>query len=198
MSLMAGPMALLPKIQPMPGPRASFRLALALGLLLLGLFLPACALPVTVGAPPPTPVRVSQQAAKRLEVKLEQVIANPNPEFTLEITEEEATSYLALNVPQTTITDAWVRFQEGRIRLFGRLLQPLTIQVDTTWTAQVEQGQVRVKIYSATVACLPLPPSMLDSLAQTVNQMIAESQINVQITDIQILPGRLIISGVKR
>lgn len=174
------------------------RLALALPLLSLALLLSACALPVPVGAPPPTPVRVSQQAAKRLEVKLGQIIASPDPKFTLEITEEEATSYLNLNVPQSTITDAWVRFQEGRIRLFGRLIQPLTVQIDTTWTAQVEQGQVRVKIYSATVACLPLPPPLLDSLSQTVNQMIAESQINVDVTDIQILPGRLIIRGVKK
>ena len=93
---------------------------------------------------------------------MEQIAAAARPDFVLEMTDEEATSYLSLNLGTTAITDAEVRFLDGKLQLFARVAQIMNLQVATTWTAQVANGQVRVKLVSASVACVPVPTQLLD------------------------------------
>jgi hypothetical protein len=142
-----------------------------------------------------TPVPVSQQAAQRLQAKLEQISGSTNPSFNLEITDEEATSYLALNMPQSPVKEAEVRFTEGKASLLAKVAQLFNLQVNTVWSARVDNGVVRVKLEAASVACNPVPTQLLDSLSATINQMIVESQTKVQISNIQIVQGKVIIAG---
>lgn len=156
-----------------------------------------CNPPGCQSAPQGTQVRISQQAAQRVQVMVEQISASPKPDFTLEVTDEEATSYLALSFNQTSITEPEVRFLAGQVQLSGKVAQLLNSSVVTLWTAQVVDGTVRVKIVSASVACIPVPTQLLDSLSDTLNQMILESQVNIQVRAIKVDPGRAQVTGVR-
>jgi hypothetical protein len=156
-----------------------------------------CSLPGCQSTPQGSQVRISQQAAQRVQVKVEQIVASPRPDFTFDVTDEEATSYLALSFNQTSITEPEVRFLDGKVQLSGKVAQLLSNPVVTVWTAQVADGTVRVKIVSATVACIPVPTQLLDSLSDTLNQMILESQVNIQVREIKVEAGRAQVSGQK-
>ena len=172
-------------------------LFLTVVLLTACLVLTGCSSVRCEAGPEGPPVRVSQQAAQRLQAHVEQVAASPRPDFVFEMTDEEATSYLSLNLGQTAITEAEVRFLDGKVQLFARVAQILNLPVSTIWTAQVVEGRVRVKIVSASVACVPLPTQLLDPLSDTLNQMIVESQMRVQVTQIKVEPGKATVSGLK-
>src|SRR5512137_2026322 len=86
------------------GALALVGLLAALPLLLVGCTLPGCP-----SEPEGSEIRVSQQAAQRLQARVEQIAAAARPDFALEMTDEEATSYLTLNLAQSSITDGDVR-----------------------------------------------------------------------------------------
>ena len=174
---------------------------IAVVLMLLCIVMPllstGCSVPGCQAAPQGTQVRISQQAAQRVQVKVEQIAASARPDFVFDVTDEEATSYLALNFNQTSITEPEVRFLSGKVQLSGKVAQLLNNPVVTVWTAQVVDGTVRVKIVSASVACIPLPTQLLDSLSDTLNQMILESQVNIKVLDIKVDAGRAQVTGQK-
>jgi hypothetical protein len=149
------------------------------------------------GVPQDGAVRVSQQAAQRLQVRIDQANASKTPEFTLEATDEEVTSYLATYLQQSPLTDAQVRFVSGKVQIYATAAQLLNLSVATVWTAQVDAGQVRINLESATVSCMPVPPQLLESVSATLNQMIVESQTNIQVKSIRIDPGKVSVTASK-
>ena len=149
------------------------------------------------GSPQDGAVRVSQQAAQRLQARIDQVNSSSRPDFTLEATDEEVTSYLAVYLQQSPLTDAQVRFVGGKVQVFATVAQLLNLSVASVWSAQVDAGQVRIKLESATVSCIPVPPQLLESVSATLNQMIVESQVNVQVKDIRIDLGKITVTASK-
>jgi hypothetical protein len=149
------------------------------------------------GLPQDGAVRVSQQAAQRLQVRIDQANASQAPEFTLEATDEEVTSYIATYLQQSPLTDAQVRFVGSKIQVYARAAQLLNISLATVWAAQVDAGQVRVTLESASVSCMPVPPELLASITATLNQMIVESQVNVQVKSIRIDTGKISVTASK-
>ncbi len=145
------------------------------------------------GTPQDGTVRVSQQAAQRLQARVDQIPAGSV--FTLEATDEEVTSYLATYLQQSPLTNAQVRFVSGKFQVYATAAQLLNVSVATVWTALVDAGQVRIKLESASVNCLPVPPALLDSVSATLNQMILESEVNVQVKDIRIDPGKVTVTA---
>lgn len=180
-----------------PDVRKRSFLVLLVPLLLLSLMLSACSLPSCPDDPDGPAIRVSQQAAQRLQARVEQIAAAARPDFVLEMTDEEATSYLSLNLGTTAITEAEVRFQSGLVHLNARVAQILNTEVATTWTAQVVGGQVRVQVTRATIGCLPVPTQLLGPMSDTINQMILESQVSVQVKEIRLEPGKATVTGAK-
>lgn len=156
-----------------------------------------CSASGCAGAPQDGAVRVSQQAAQRLQARIDQVSSSSKPDFTLEATDEEVTSYLAVYLQQSPLTDAQVRFVGGKVQVFATVAQLLNVSVASVWSAQVDAGQVRIKLESATVSCMPVPSQLLDSVSATLNQMIVESQVNVQVKDIRIDPGKIAVTVSK-
>jgi hypothetical protein len=149
------------------------------------------------GIPQDGAVRVSQQAAQRLQVRLDQANASQAPEFTLEATDEEVTSYLAVYLKQSPLTDAQVRFLSGKVQIYATAAQLLNVSVMSLWTAQIDAGQVRINLESATVSCMPVPPQLLESVSAMLNQMIVESQVNVQVKAIRLDPGKITVTASK-
>jgi hypothetical protein len=149
------------------------------------------------GIPQDGAVRGSQQAAQRLQVRIDQVNASQTPEFTLEATDEEVTSYLSVYLQQSPLTTAQVRFLSGKVQINAAAAQLMNVSVATIWTALVDAGQVRVTLESASVSCMPVPPQLLESISATLNQMIVESQVNVQVKTVRIDPGKITVTASK-
>lgn len=156
-----------------------------------------CSASGCAGAPQDGAVRVSQQAAQRLQARIDQVSSGNRPDFTLEATDEEVTSYLAVYLQQSPLTDAQVRFVSGKVQIYATAAQLLNLSVASVWTAQVTAGQVRINLESATVSCMPVPPQLLESVTATLNQMIVESQVSIQVKDIRIDPGKITVTASK-
>jgi hypothetical protein len=145
---------------------------------------------------PGTPVPVSAEAAQRLQARIEAIADSPQRDFHLEITAEEATSYLA-QLPDSPLTDAQVWFTSGRVYLTGTVTQPMRLQLATRWATRLEDEKVRLVLEHASVGCFTLPKGMLSALSATINEMIDESQTGIVITDVQIAEGRIIVTGTK-
>jgi hypothetical protein len=145
---------------------------------------------------PGTPVPVSVEAAQHLQARIDAIAVSPQRDFRLEITDEEATSYLA-QLPNSPLVDAQVWFTGERVYLAGTVIQPMRLQLATRWSTRLEDGKARLVLEHASVGCFTLPNGMLSALSATINEMIDESQTGIVITDVQIEEGRAIITGTK-
>ncbi len=145
---------------------------------------------------PGTPVPVSAEAAQRLQARVEANAASPQHDFRLEITAEEAASYLA-QLPDSPLTDAQVWFTSGRVYLSGTVTQPMRLQLATRWSTRLEDESARLVLEHASVGCFTLPKGMLSALSVTINEMIDESQTGIVLSDVQVEEGRIIVTGTK-
>lgn len=174
-----------------------------LWLLLLGLAL-LCAV-IAVGCPaahragrratatPAPTVPVSLEAARRFEQKTGQLDAGG---FSLELTDQEVTSYIALNLAdQLPIATPQVRFLPGSFVLEGDLLRPVHGRIQLTGNITVEGGQARLEFQSATLGEVGLPRALLASLSDSLLEAAGLDSSQVAFTAITLEAGRVVASG---
>lgn len=148
-------------------------------------------------------IEVSQAAAQRLEDKLrEQLQENPNPQFLIRITNEEATSLVNARLAEAEeppIQEPRVWFTRGHIYVSGRLVNLVPAPMDALLVASVKvvDGQARLHFDDATVGTVKVPKVVLSELEQTVNDALATAQINLTITEVQVREGELVVVGRK-
>jgi hypothetical protein len=152
--------------------------------------------------PPPTPtlspVPVSQAAADRLEAKVrDQIINSDSSEFTVTITDEEATSWLALQGTSLPLTDPQIHFGQDKVFISGKAGLGLSARLDMVASVTLQNGQVVVKIEGASMGPLAVPPSLLKQVSTTINESIAEAADVVHVTSVQVSPGQITIKGTK-
>jgi hypothetical protein len=155
-----------------------------------------CGLLGSSATPASDQVKISLDAANRLEAELSKIVTRSGA-FRLRITEEEATSYLALKMTEAPLANPQVRFRGGKIYLSGTFTPPLAADFSAISTAQVVNGQVRITIESMTLGPFPAPANLAASLNQTINETIAEAETKVTITEIQVLDRAIVIAGTK-
>ena len=152
--------------------------------------------------PVPT-ITVSAEAAQRLQDRLYQELQeNPNPQFILRITNNEITSLVSQKLaesPAPPIQEPRIWFTRGRIYVSGKLVNILPSPTDSLLVASVhvEDGQIRIQFDKATIGSMNVPKLVLNELQQTVNDALATAQIDVTITEVQILEGEMVIAGRK-
>ncbi|NLE76190.1 MAG: hypothetical protein GX605_05490, partial [Chloroflexi bacterium] len=56
---------------------------------------------------------------------------------------------------------------------------------------------IRISIEEATVGSVALPQALLTQLTETINDALATAQIDVEITEVQIREGEIVIAGHK-
>jgi hypothetical protein len=173
--------------------RAILLIALSLGVL-------AC-LPCQASSQlAPTPQRtvpVSTEEAKDLISTLGQgVLPDAEGRFVLTITEEELTSYAALNM-QESIIDPQILLTEGQIQLYGTLVSPVEAPVAALATVHVDPAGAQVTVESVSVGGFPMPETFMEAFAQQINDLIAAAQRyeDVQISEIEIGEGQMTIRG---
>ncbi len=153
---------------------------------------------------PPRPVVVSTEAAERLESRIRRSLnGEPGQPFILRMSDSEVTSLAAIKLAEygeSPVRDLRIWFTEGKIYGAGTLVNVLPVETDffVVASARVQDGQIAVEIEEVSAGTWPIPDSMLETISQTLNETVDEMQLDVQITDLEILEGQIIIKGVRK
>ena len=171
---------------------------------LLGLACGPCGL-LSGGVPtPPHPIAVSTEAAGQLESRIQQNLrGQPGQQFILRMGDDEVTSLVATKLAEydgSPVTNPQIWFTRGKIYGTGKLIGFLPIDTEffIIATARVQDGKVVVEMEKASTGSLPLPTAALDTISQSINETVEESQLGVEVTGLEILEGEIIIKGTTK
>jgi len=158
-----------------------------------------------IPAPPGGQIQVSQEAADRLRSNFNREVqeAGSGSEFRLFITNEEITSFVTVSlrdVGTLPLSDPQVWFTAGKIYLTGTFspFWPFSFRSLIVATAVVHDGQMQVAVERAQMGPFPFPEQVLQSASQSINETLAETQLDLQVTNLQILEGELQLAGIRR
>jgi uncharacterized protein YpmS len=180
--------------------KTSLRTSIAVIFLALSIGSLACLPCQTSSQLAPTPERtvpVSAEDAQELVSTLGQgIVPDSEGNFALTITEEELTSYVALNM-QESIIDPQVLLTAGQIELYGTMVSPIEAPVAALATIHIDETGPHVAVESVSVGGFPLPQTFVEAFAQQIEDFYAAAQRHedVEITHIEIGEGKLIIRG---
>lgn len=156
-------------------------------------------------APPGGPIPVSQEAADRLKENFNREMqeASAGDEFRLFVTNEEITSLVALTLQETSsvpLSDPQVWFTAGRIYMTGSFspFWPLKFPSLIAASAVVHGGRVEVEVEEAQMGSFPFPSGALESASDSINETLAEMQLDLQVNTLEILEGELQMAGTRR
>ncbi len=153
---------------------------------------------------PPRPVVVSREAAERLESRIRRSLnGEPGQPFILRMSDSEVTSLAAIKLAEygeSPVRDLRIWFTGGKIYGAGTLVNVLPVETDffVVASARVQEGQVLVEIEQASAGAWPLPDDMLETISQTVSETVNEQQQQVQITELEIREGEIVLHGVRK
>ncbi|MBA3534117.1 MAG: hypothetical protein H0T73_19520 [Ardenticatenales bacterium] len=172
-------------------------IVLCLGMLLLS----GCTIPGT-GLPDDGPaVPVSEDAAVSLEQKMAEAASVPGV-TTVTMTQEEATSYLALRVSsqEVQLTEPQVYFRaDGTVILRGKVsyegqIQPMRVVARPTAT----NGTLAVDITEGRIGPVPVPGPILDQLEGNLAEAILAGQQYARLDEVSIAEGTLTLTGEQK
>ncbi len=156
-------------------------------------------------SPPGGRIAISQEAADRLKENFNREMqeASTGTECRLFVTNEELTSLVALSLQNTgsiPLTDPQVWFTAGHVYITGTFspFWPLQFRSLIVATPVVHDGQIVVKVERAQMGPFPFPQDVLNSASQSINETLAEMQLDLQITALQVLEGELQLAGTRR
>jgi hypothetical protein len=162
--------------------------------------------PGDIPSPPGGQIPVSQEAADRLKTNFNREMqeASTGEEFRLFVTNEEITSLASAYLDSGTglsLADPQVWFTAGRIYVTGTFSPtwPFSFRSLIVATAVVDQDKkIQVEIERAQMGPFPFPERVLTTVSQSINETLAEMQLDLQVTALQILEGELQIAGTRR
>lgn len=153
---------------------------------------------------PPHRIAVSTEAAQQLEARIQENLSSPTGQpFILRLSDAELTSLLTTELAkysEAPVQNPVVWFTKGKIYGTGRLVNVLPIEADFSLiaSAEVQDGKLVVTIDQISAGAIPIPRSVLNMLTQTINETVDELQLEVTVTDLEILEGEAIITGVRK
>jgi uncharacterized protein YpmS len=153
---------------------------------------------------PSRPIAVSTEAAGQLESRIEQSLQSPpGQQFILRMSDQEVTSLVAVKLAQydeSPVTNPVIWFTKGKIYGTGTLVNVLPVEAPffLIATARVQDGKVVVEMEEVSTGALPIPSKVLDTISQSINETVQESQLNVEVTELEILEGEIMIKGVTK
>lgn len=170
-----------------------------------------CGVPRLSGPAPSATVPVSQEAARRVNTKLEQAAAQAKTtgQYKITLTESEVTSYLAAQIQQqqkqgTTVplTNPQIKFTQSQVWVYGTF-QSGTSQINglVVVLPQVQNGKLTIKIVRADFGAVPVPGPLLDQLNQQIQAELDSQSLqpqNITLTGITIREGEIGVTGKAR
>ncbi len=167
--------------------------------------------PSPAPSPTPTPLQSQEivpdeQASQRAKQNFNQALeeASDQRPFQFRITDQEATSLMALELAQQAefpLSEPQIRFSNGQVHLSGNVqgFGSTTVPALIVATPFINSnGQLEIRIDEAKMGNFTLPKAFVDSLTQTANESLADLSLDVQIQNIEILEGELIVTGTER
>jgi hypothetical protein len=143
------------------------------------------------------PVAASEEAAQSGEAKINAAGDAPLGPYTVQISEEEATSLLALRLPGSPFLNPQVRFRNGQVLLSAIVHVGVPLNMRTVWVVAGESSRPRVRLERAAIGPFGLPSILLNSVSSTINEMIDESGTGILPTAIRIDNGELVVDLMK-
>jgi len=161
--------------------------------------------PGDIPSPPGGQIPVSQDAADQLKENFNREMqeASTGEEFRLFVTNEEITALVALTLQDTgsvPLSDPQVWFTAGRVYMTGTFspFWPFKFQSLIVTTAVVDDDQIEVEVERAQMGPFPFPRRVLESASVSINETLAEMQLDLKITALEILEGELQLAGTRR
>ncbi|MGE5376412.1 MAG: hypothetical protein ACM3XO_15240 [Bacteroidota bacterium] len=187
----------------------------ALPFFLLTLLLTSLACTLSVGGPdysslPPVPVSTEYAQSIQDEVQRAFQDAAKTGTITLNLNEEQLTSYVASRLQtdprlqrngQPLITDPQVYLRDGQMKIYGKTQQGIfTANIGIIMDVGVDQnGQPKVDIASADFGPLPAPEGLRDTVAAMIREAYMGSlgpvATGLRIESINIADGVMTING---
>ena len=171
-----------------------------ISLLVLSVFALSCLPCQTSSQVIPRPIRtvpVSTEEAQDLVSKLgERLAVDLEGYFVLRVTEEELTSYMALNMEES-VTDPQIILSDGKVYLYGTIVSPISAPLSAICSVETEGSQVQITVEAVALGGFPIPETFVKSFVQQIDDLITSAQRrgNVEITEIKITEGEIIIRG---
>jgi hypothetical protein len=187
----------------------------ALPIFLLTLVLASLACTINVGGPdyselPPVPVSTEYAQSIRDEVQRAFEEGAQTGSITLNLTEQQITSYLASRLQndpnlqqnsQPLVTDPQVYLRDGQMQIYGKTQQGMfTANIGIVVNVNVdENGQPKIDIASADFGPLPAPEGLRDAVEAMVREAYTGSlgpvATGLRIETITIANGLMTVSG---
>jgi hypothetical protein len=159
--------------------------------------------PVPVSRPPGGQIVPSQEESQRAKQNFRQAWqeASNNRRFEFRVTDQEITSLVALEVKkeaQIPLAEPQIWFSGGKIYLSGKLSaggpSPLPVLIVARPLINGNE-QLIIQVDEAEMGNFKLPAAMVESLAQTINETLADPSLELQVESVEVLEGELVVIG---
>lgn len=159
--------------------------------------LASCARPISSPSltSPTRPVIISVEAAQRLETRFSEVLSRDGP-FQIAVSEEELTSYLAIETDTSPLHDPRVWFIQQRILFMARIDALGQQALRATLTLGCKDGKLQIAFESAELNGKPIPRFVLASLQKAINDALTDAHLPMRIEQVTWEEGRLILEGL--
>ena len=127
-----------------------------------------------------------------------QATARSKGDFSLDVHEQEATSYLAAVLPKETVTQATLWFSEEGIYLRLELALLRSHELLARLGVHADGGLVRIRVQDATLDGRHLPRFLLISVEEAANDALADMHLPLQIREIALGEGYMTVHGAWR
>jgi hypothetical protein len=170
----------------------------------LGVTLILClALTICFAASPRPPkldlpaVAISDAAAQTAEDKVMKIADAPLGPFTLDLSDAEISSWLALRLPGSPFLNPQVHLTDGKVYITGDVSLGVPLKVVSLWSVTQDNNRPRILVERTAFGPFALAPVLLNSVSATINEMIDESGTGVFPSAVTISDGHIIIAGRK-
>lgn len=147
-----------------------------------------------------TPFSTSTDLAYQMRERLNQTKDRAGT-FTVEISDRELTSYVVMLLQsgpgEFPARDVQIRFGDGYVDLWATFIEIAPTDIPAFVRAQVEaqDGHLAIRLEKVHAYALPVPGAMREMLAQILSETLAELQQGLEIHQVEVSPGRMLLSG---
>ena len=154
------------------------------------------------GAVPPTmtPAPIPGEQAQQMRDRINQARLQQGA-FAIEVTDQELTSYvvglLQSGAGEFPARDMQIRFGDGYADIWATFIDiaPDDLPVYARATLNAVDGKLVFSIVQANAGSFPIPGALLESIAHSLSDSLAELELGLQIESAQIVPGKLLLTG---
>jgi hypothetical protein len=146
------------------------------------------------------PVPPSKELAAEMRERVMATKSQKGP-FVLEISDQELTSYviglLQSGAGEFPARDMQISFGDGYVDIWATFIDiaPTDLPAYVRATVEAQDGMIVFYLQEANLGRFPMPGAMRETVAQSLSETLAELQLGLQVDEVQVLPGKAILSG---